>query len=118
MTTNRTRKQMQKIALAVLFAAAGMFVAWPAGAVVNPGAKFAGGNLTLEAKNATVGEILGAVRKQWPEVGEEILASPDRLVVGVSVFVGEADARRRGGLSAQVAPEDEVYVVVPLMVGP
>ena len=48
-----TKKYMQKIALAVLLAAAGMLAALPVGAAVKPGAKYVGGNLTLEAKGAT-----------------------------------------------------------------
>lgn len=43
--------------------AAALFLAAPAGAVVSPGAKFSGGNLTLEAKNATVGELLEVISR-------------------------------------------------------
>ena len=89
MTTNRTRKQMQKIALAVLFAAAGMFVAWPAGAVVKPGAKFAGGNLTLEAKNATVGEVLETLSR----------------TAGVDVFVTRGFQTAGERITLQIAGE-------------
>jgi hypothetical protein len=87
MTTDRTRRYIQKIALAVLFTAAGMFVAWPACAVVKPGAKFAGGNLTLEAKNATVGELL------------ETLAR----TVGVDVFVARGFQTAGNQITLQIA---------------
>ena len=63
MTQNRTRQYIRSIALALLVAAAGVFVAWPAWAAVKPGAVFAEGNLTLEAKNATVGEILETIAR-------------------------------------------------------
>ena len=84
MTTNRTRKFMQKIALAVLFAAAGMFVAWPAGAVVKPGAKFAGGNLTLEAKNATIGELLETIART---AGVDIFVAPGFQTTGQKMTI-------------------------------
>ncbi len=71
----------------------------------------------LDVPGATVGEVLGAVAKQWPEVGEKILATPDRVALGVVVYLGEVDVRRRAGLSAQITSDDEVYVVVPLLVG-
>lgn len=65
MTASRfgSKKITQKIALTLLFAAAALFLAAPAGAVVSPGAKFSGGNLTLEAKNATVGELLQVISR-------------------------------------------------------
>lgn len=66
---------------------------------------------------ATVAEVLAAVRKRWPEVGERLLSAPDRLALGVTVFVGQVDVRRRGGLLAQLAPSEEIHVIVPLLVG-
>jgi hypothetical protein len=71
----------------------------------------------LDVPGATLGQVLAAVGEQWPEVGEKILLSPERLALGVVVYVGDVDARRRGGLSAHLSPVDEVYVVVPLFVG-
>lgn len=53
----------QKIALALFVMAVALFLAAPAGAVVSPGAKFSRGNLTLEAKNATVGELLEVISR-------------------------------------------------------
>jgi hypothetical protein len=35
----------------------------------------------------------------------------------VTVFVGQVDVRRRGGLLAQLAPGEEIHVIVPLLVG-
>jgi hypothetical protein len=86
MTTDRTRKTIRMIALTLLLAAAGMFSAWPAAAVVKPGAKISGGNLTLEAKNATVGELL------------ETLAR----TAGLDVFVARGFQTADGRITMQI----------------
>ncbi len=89
MTTNQTRQRIRKIAWTLLFAAAAVFVAAHAGAVVKPGATFAEGNLTLEAQNATVGEIL------------ETLAR----TAGVDVFVARGFQTSGARVSLQIAGE-------------
>jgi hypothetical protein len=138
MTTNQTRRCIRKIALAVLFAAAGMFVAWPAGAVVKPGAKFAGGNLTLEAKNATVGELLETlartagvdvfVARGFQTAGERVTLQIEgvpieeairRILAGYSyaaIYVKEGDDFRIAAL--KIYPEGQQGgEVVPLFSG-
>lgn len=67
---------------------------------------------------ATVGEVLAEAGRRWPEVGEMIVASSGRLALGVSLFIGASDVRRMGGLSAPVASEDRLHVVVPKLIGP
>lgn len=67
---------------------------------------------------ATVGEVLAEAGRRWPEVGEMIVASSGRLALGVSLFVGDDDVRRAGGLSEPVASEDKVHGVVPMLIGP
>jgi molybdopterin converting factor small subunit len=71
----------------------------------------------VDLPGATVGEVLAALRDRWPEVGERVLPSSVRLGLSVSVFLGQEDCRRHGGLAASVAPEDELFVVMPLLVG-
>ena len=53
----------RRIVAVFLVLAAGLLPAWPVEAVVNPGAKYVAGNLTLEAKNATVGELLETIAR-------------------------------------------------------
>lgn len=58
-----SEKFMRVIVLATLFAAAGIVLICPAGAAIKPGASYAGGNLTLDAQNATVGELLETIAR-------------------------------------------------------
>lgn len=138
MTTERTRSCIRKIALATLFALAGVFVAWPAGAVVKPGATFAGGNLTLEAKNATIGELLETLARTagvdvfvargfqtagdpvtLKVAGEPIEEAIRRILRGYSyaaIYVKEGDEFRIAAL--KIYPEGQQGAeVVPLFSG-
>ncbi|MBU0652474.1 MAG: STN domain-containing protein [Proteobacteria bacterium] len=64
MTRLGLKKNISNIALGLFFiAAAGFCLALPAAAMVRPGATYTGGNLTLEAKNATVGELLETIAR-------------------------------------------------------
>jgi hypothetical protein len=67
------KKSRSHIALALFIAAAGFYLARPADAMVRPGATYAGGNLTLEAKNATVGELLETIAQT---AGVDIFVAP------------------------------------------
>ena len=58
MTRFGSKKYIFRSALALLLLATAFCVAWPVVAMVRPGAAFTGGNLTLDAKNATIGELL------------------------------------------------------------
>jgi hypothetical protein len=49
--------------LLVLLVMVGFLLVQPADAAIKPGAKYVGGNLTMEAKSATVGEILEGIAK-------------------------------------------------------
>jgi hypothetical protein len=65
-------KKIVILILAVLSTVAGIALSGTAGAAVRPGAKYAAGNLTLEAQNATVAELLETIAR----------------TAGVDVFVG------------------------------
>jgi hypothetical protein len=81
MTTQKFgfKKNMFHIALALFIAAAGFCLAWPANAMVHPGAIYAGGNLTLEAKNATVWELLETIART---AGVDIFVAPGFQTAG------------------------------------
>jgi hypothetical protein len=69
----------RRIVAVFLVLAAGLLLAWPVGAVVNPGAKYVAGNLSLEAKNATVGELLETIART---AGVDILVAPGFQAAG------------------------------------
>jgi hypothetical protein len=79
----------RRIVAVFIVLTAGLLLAWPVWAVVKPGAKYAGGNMTLEAKNATVGEVL------------ETLAR----TAGVDIFVTRGFQTAAERITLQIADE-------------
>jgi len=85
MTRFGSKKNICNIALALFFLlAAGFFLAWPAAAMVRPGATYAGGNLTLEAKNATIGELLETIART---AGVDIFVAPGFQTTGQKMTI-------------------------------
>lgn len=90
MNAVNTHKLMKAITLALLLGMVALVaVPWSAGAAVKPGAKYAEGNLSLEARNANIGEIL------------EILAR----VAGIDIFVARGFQTAGKKLSVQIKDE-------------
>ncbi|MCX6574798.1 MAG: STN domain-containing protein [Candidatus Aminicenantes bacterium] len=79
---------MNKIAIALVLLAAGLLLVWPAVAAVQPGAKYAGGNLNLEAKNATVGELLETIART---AGVDIFVAPGFQTAGQKMTLQISD---------------------------
>jgi molybdopterin converting factor small subunit len=77
----------------------------------------AGGEGALEAAGAAVGEVLKALGRSRPQVGEALWADARRLRAGVVVYLGRANVRALAGLETAVGDEAELYVVAPLLVG-
>lgn len=89
MTTFKSKKDIANIALAFFFTlTAGFCVADSAVAMVRPGATYAGGNLTLEAKNATVGELLETIART---AGIDIFVGPGFQAAGQKMSLKISD---------------------------
>ncbi len=90
MNSVKDNKLMKAITLAILLGAVALAAEpWCLNAAVRPGAKFADGTLTLEAKNANLGEIL------------EILAR----TAGIDIFVARGFSTAGKKLSLQIKDE-------------
>jgi len=81
---------MRTTASAVLFAmAAALLVASSVGAAIKPGAKYVGGNLTLDAKGATIAEVLETIAR----------------TAGIDVYVARGFQVAGEKMTAQIANE-------------
>jgi hypothetical protein len=60
------------------------FAASPAGAIVKPGVKYAGGNLTLEVKSASIGEVLETIART---AGVDIYVARGMQTMGEKITV-------------------------------
>ena len=69
-----------------------------------------GGNDTVEAAGATVGEVLGQVGTQYPALKERIFDG-EELRRFVNVYVNNEDIRYLDDLDTPVADKDEVSII-------
>jgi molybdopterin converting factor small subunit len=69
-----------------------------------------GGNDTVEAAGATVGEVLGQVGTQYPALKERIFDG-EELRRFVNVYVNNEDIRYLDDLATPVADKDEVSII-------
>jgi molybdopterin converting factor small subunit len=69
-----------------------------------------GGNDTVEAAGATVGEVLGHVGTQYPALKERIFDG-EELRRFVNVYVNNEDIRYLDDLATAVAEKDEVSII-------
>jgi molybdopterin converting factor small subunit len=76
----------------------------------------AGGKAELACEGRTVGEVLRALARREPQLGERLLDGQGRARRYVSLFLGDDDVRQLGGLAAPVRDGD-VLTVVPAIAG-
>jgi len=69
-----------------------------------------GGNDTVEAAGATVGEILGRLGEQYPAFRERIFEG-NELRRFVNVYVNNEDIRYLDDLNTPVGEKDEVSII-------
>jgi molybdopterin synthase sulfur carrier subunit len=70
----------------------------------------------VELDGETVGDLLRALAKRYPDTGEQLLAGDGELNRYVNVYVNDEDVRVQNGLETGVKPQDTV-VILPAMAG-
>ena len=75
-----------------------------------------GGQTKLEASGRTLGDVIADIDLRHPGFRGRVLDEGGRLRTYVNVYIGEDDARAKGGLSAQV-PDGSEVMVIPAMAG-
>lgn len=75
-----------------------------------------GGERTVEAQGATVGEVLNDLCGRFPAVGSQILTADGELHKYVNVYVNDEDARLLQWTDTPVGDGDTV-MILPAMAG-
>lgn len=75
-----------------------------------------GGESKLVAEGRTLGEVLEDIERRHPGFRVRVVDERGGIRTYVNVYVGEEDARARGGLDAPV-PEGAEVMVIPAMAG-
>lgn len=75
-----------------------------------------GGENKISATGATLDEVFADIERRYPGFRSRVVDERGRLVTYVNVYIGEEDARAKGGLVAPV-PADSEVMVIPAMAG-
>ncbi len=76
----------------------------------------AGGQPSIKANGATIGEVLEDVVRQFPRLAGKVVTEEGALHKFVNVYRNDEDVRFRGGLEAAVE-DDDVISILPAVAG-
>src|SRR2546425_13332096 len=75
-----------------------------------------GGQTKLIASGATLREVIAEIDRRHPGFASRVLDDMGSIRSYINVYIGEEDARARGGASAAV-PDGSEVMVIPAMAG-
>ena len=75
-----------------------------------------GGLTKLEASGRTLADVIADIDRRHPGFRGRVLDETGRLRSYVNVYIGEDDARSKGGMDAPV-PDGSEVMVIPAMAG-
>jgi len=75
-----------------------------------------GGERSVEAVGATVGEVFADIYARHPKLGTQLVSSDGELPVFLNVFLDDEDIRYLGGLDSPVGEGSEI-TVLPAVAG-
>ncbi|HZP95010.1 MAG TPA: MoaD/ThiS family protein [Candidatus Limnocylindria bacterium] len=75
-----------------------------------------GGQTKLEASGRTLADVFADIDRRHPGFRSRVLDDDGRLRTYVNVYIGEDDARAKGGTDAPV-PDGSEVMVIPAMAG-
>jgi len=75
-----------------------------------------GGNTKVQANGRTLADLIADIDRQHPGFRGRVLDESGALRTYVNVYIGEDDARSKGGTDA-VVPEGSEVMVIPAMAG-
>jgi molybdopterin synthase sulfur carrier subunit len=76
----------------------------------------AGGETKLTASGATLREVIADIDRRHPGFAARVLDPSGGIRSYVNIYIGEEDARARGGSGAAV-PDGSEVMVIPAMAG-
>jgi len=75
-----------------------------------------GGQTKLEARAGTLADVISDIDRRHPGFRSRVLDDSGAIRTYVNVYIGDDDARTRGGLGATV-PDGSEVMVIPAMAG-
>ncbi len=75
-----------------------------------------GGQTKLEASGRTLADVIADIERRHPGFRGRVLDDAGRLRTYVNVYIGEDDARSKGGTDAPV-PDGSEVMIIPAMAG-
>jgi molybdopterin converting factor small subunit len=75
-----------------------------------------GGRTRLEASAGTLAEVISDIDRRHPGFRARVLDDSGAIRTYVNVYIGDDDARAKGGTSATV-PDGSEVMVIPAMAG-
>lgn len=75
-----------------------------------------GGQTKVEASGRTLGDLIADIDRRHPGFRGRVLDEGGKLRTYVNVYIGDEDARARGGTTAAV-PDGSEVMVIPAMAG-
>jgi sulfur-carrier protein len=76
----------------------------------------AGGQASIKANGATIGEVFEDVVRQFPRLAGKVVTQEGTLHRFVNVYCNDEDVRFQGGLEAPVK-DDDVISILPAVAG-
>ena len=76
----------------------------------------AGGRTKVEANGRTLADVIADIDRRHPGFRGRVLDESGKLRTYVNVYIGEDDARSKGGTDATV-PDGAEVMVIPAMAG-
>ena len=75
-----------------------------------------GGETKLTASGATLADVIADIERRHPGFASRVLDEHGAIRAYVNVYIGDEDARARGGAGAKV-PDGSEIMVIPAMAG-
>jgi sulfur-carrier protein len=75
-----------------------------------------GGRTKIEASGGTLADVIADIDRRHPGFSDRVLDAGGKLRTYVNVYIGEDDARSKGGTSAAI-PDGAEVMVIPAMAG-
>jgi molybdopterin converting factor small subunit len=75
-----------------------------------------GGHTKLEARAGTLGDVITDIDRRHPGFRSRVLDDSGAIRTYVNVYIGDDDARSKGGTGAAV-PDGSEVMVIPAMAG-
>ena len=84
--------------------------------IPTPLRRFTGGDAKVTVTGASVGEVLDALERAYPGIGERLRDDSGQIRRFVNVFVNGQNVRDRDGVETALSSGDEVGII-PAMAG-